>query len=156
MKEEGIFIKDENGLMLSELLNQRVEKVLPSDFPDQPFLGLDDIEAHTTKRIGAKDSGSMKSSAKRFYKGDVLYSRLRPYLNKVWAADRDGLCSAEFIVLPENKWVNAGFLKHRLNARDFVSFANSLNAGDRPRVDFDQISSFCLPPFSLAHQRRIV
>jgi type I restriction enzyme S subunit len=98
----------------------------------------------------------MKSSANRFCTGDVLYSRLRPYLNKVWHADRDGLCSSEFIVLPGNDSVDANFLRYRLNSRDFVSFANSLNAGDRPRVDFDQISSFCLPPFSLSSQQRIV
>jgi type I restriction enzyme S subunit len=39
---------------------------------------------------------------------------------------------------------------------DFVSFANSLNAGDRPRVDFEQISVFPLPPYSRSYQHRIV
>lgn len=106
--------------------------------------------------LDTKSSADMKSSAKRFYTGDVLYSRLRPYLNKVWCADREGICSSEFIVIPGNDYVDAKFLTLRLNAADFVVFANSLNAGDRPRVDFDQISSFFLPPFSLAHQRRIV
>jgi len=98
----------------------------------------------------------MKSAAKRFYPGDVLYSRLRPYLNKVWLADRTGLCSAEFIVLPSNHFLDGAFLKYRLSARDFVSFANSLNAGDRPRVDFEQISAFCLPLFPESYQKRIV
>jgi len=121
-----------------------------------PYIGLEHIEAHTTKLLGSVPATEMRSTANRFYSGDVLYSRLRPYLNKVWRADRDGLCSSEFIVLPGNDLVDAGFLRYRLNAADFVSFANGLNAGDRPRVDFDQISSFCLPPFSLAEQRRIV
>ena len=98
----------------------------------------------------------MKSAAKRFFQGDVLYSRLRPYLNKVWLADRTGLCSAEFIVLPSNDALDGAFLKYRLSARDFVSFANSLNAGDRPRVDFEQISVFPLPPYPHSYQRRIV
>jgi type I restriction enzyme S subunit len=98
----------------------------------------------------------MRSAAKRFYPGDVLYSRLRPYLNKVWLADRSGLCSSEFIVLPANEIVDGAFLKYRLNAMDFVSFANSLNAGDRPRVDFDQIGSFRLPAFPISYQKRIV
>ena len=106
--------------------------------------------------LGSVPAETMRSQANRFYAGDVLYSRLRPYLNKVWLADRDGLCSAEFIVLPGNEVTDSDFLRYRLNARDFVQFANSLNAGDRPRVDFDQISSFILPPFSLEQQRRIV
>jgi type I restriction enzyme S subunit len=141
---------------LAEWISPRTEKAIPSDYPEEPYLGLDDVEAHTTHLIGSKSSETMKSAAKRFYPGDVLYSRLRPYLNKVWLADRTGLCSAEFIVLPSNGSLDGGFLKYRLSARDFVSFANSLNAGDRPRVDFEQISVFSLPPYSRSYQRRIV
>jgi type I restriction enzyme S subunit len=150
MKEDG------RSIPLAEWVKPRTEKALPADFPDEPFLGLDDVEAHTTRLLGSKPSKSMKSAAKRFYPGDVLYSRLRPYLNKVWLADRSGLCSSEFIVFPPTGNLDGAFLKYRLNARDFVSFANSLNAGDRPRVDFDQISAFCLPPFSLGYQRKLV
>lgn len=146
----------DEGIPLGEAVIPRVEKAVPADFPDEPYLGLDDVEAHTTRLLGSKPSASMKSTAKRFYPGDVLYSRLRPYLNKVWLADRSGLCSSEFVVLPSNDHVDGTFLKYRLNATDFVSFANSLNAGDRPRVDFDQIGSFQLPPFSIRYQKRIV
>ena len=141
---------------IGEALAPRNEKVAPADYPELPYIGLDDIEAHSMRLLGSKPAASMKSSAKRFYPGDVLYSRLRPYLNKVWSSDRNGICSSEFIVIPGNHFVDARFLALRLNAMDFVSFANSLNAGDRPRVDFDQISTFCLPPFSLGCQRRIV
>ena len=141
---------------IGDVLIPRNEKVTPADYPELPYIGLDDVEAHSMRLLGSKSAASMKSSAKRFYPGDVLYSRLRPYLNKVWPSDRDGICSSEFIVMPGNHLVEPRFLAFRLNAMDFVSFANSLNAGDRPRVDFDQISSFCLPPFSLGFQRRIV
>ncbi len=143
-------------ISIDEVVAPRTEKVLPKDCPDMPFVGLDDIEAHTMRLIGTKSASELKSSAKRFYCGDVLYSRLRPCLNKVWCADRDGICSSEFIVLPGNEKIDPKFLTLRLNARDFVNYANSLNAGDRPRVDFKQISSFFLPPFSLSHQRQIV
>ncbi len=146
----------ETVIPLEEAVIPRTEKAMPPDFPNEPYLGLDDIEAHTTRLLGSKPSASMKSTAKRFYPGDVLYSRLRPYLNKVWLADRTGLCSSEFIVLPANEFIDGAFLKYRLNARDFVSFANSLNAGDRPRVDFDQIGPFQLPAFSIQYQKRIV
>jgi predicted GIY-YIG superfamily endonuclease/restriction endonuclease S subunit len=99
----------------------------------------------------------MRSTAQRFHTRDVIYARLRPYLNKVWRADREGLCSSEFIVLPENDRIDADFLRYRLNAQDFVSFATHLNTGDRPRVDFDQISAFqTWLPNSLDKQREIV
>ena len=143
------------AIPIREVLTPRNENVTPADYPELPYIGLDDIEAHSMRLLGSKPAASMKSSAKRF-PGDVLYSRLRPYLNKVWMSDRNGICSSEFIVMPGNHLVDPSFLALRLNAMDFVSFANSLNAGDRPRVDFDQISSFRLPPFSLGLQRRIV
>lgn len=148
--------KKEEVLTIGNVIEPRTDKASPLDHPGIPYIGLGDIEAHTSKLLGYKDRASMKSSAKVFKKGDLLYSRLRPYLNKVWLADRDGLCSAEFIILPPNEFIDGEFLKYRISVRDFVQFANSLNAGDRPRVDFKGISSFILHPFSLAQQRRIV
>jgi type I restriction enzyme S subunit len=142
---------------LAELVRPRREKAIPAEHPDLSYIGLEHVEAHTTKLLGSVPATEMKSTANRFRSGDVLYSRLRPYLNKVWHADRDGLCSSEFIVLPGNDLVDANFLRYRLNSHDFVSFANSLNAGDRPRVDFDQISTFqTWLPSTLTEQRRIV
>lgn len=135
---------------------ERNERADPQDYPDMPYIGLDDVEAHTMRLIGWKSAGDLKSSAKKFYKRDVLYSRLRPYLNKIWVADRDGLCSPEFIVLPKQQDIDPKFLAYRINARDFVAFANSLNSGDRPRVNFKQISPFGIPDFDIDEQRLIV
>lgn len=151
-KEEGLFCE----VTLGEVAEPRREKVTPSEFPELPYIGLEHVEAHSMRLLGCTRAGEMASTANRFYCGDVLYSRLRPYLNKVIEADRDGLCSSEFIVFPPSKFLTSSFLKYRLNAADFVAFASSLNAGDRPRVDFFQISSFkFLLPSSLL-QTRIV
>ena len=147
---------DEALWTIGGLMRPRREKAIPVEHPSLPYVGLEHIEAHTTRLLGTALSSEMRSMANRFYPGDLLYSRLRPYLNKVWLADREGLCSAEFIVIPGNEIINVAFLGRCLNAAGFVAFANSLNAGDRPRVDFDQISVFPLPQFSLSRQRRIV
>ena len=98
--------------------------------------------------LGVETAGSMKSAASVFRKGDVLYGRLRPYLNKVFQPDFGGLCSSEFVVMPETSAVCGQFLKYRLNSGDFVKFSSGLNTGDRPRVDFNQIKTFefLLPP----------
>lgn len=86
-------------------------------------------------------SAKLRAVANRFSKG---WTRIR----KVWCANFQGICSSEFIVLPGNDHIDPQFRTLRLNAIDFVTFANSLNTGDRPRVDFDQISSFFLLPSS--------
>ena len=77
-------------------------------------------------------------------------------MNKVALPNFDGLASGEFIVLPSTECVSGSFLKHRLSAADFVSFASHLNEGDRPRVSFEQIGQFMIlipPP---REQRRVV
>ena len=141
---------------LSDFVKPRGEKVPPANFPDLPFLGMDHVEAHTTKIIGSVPSRQMKSNASRFCENDVLYGRLRPYLNKVAQPTFDGLASGEFIVFEGNELIHPRFLLYRLHAQDFVGFATHLNEGDRPRVNFDQIGSFevLIPP--PPEQRRIV
>ena len=133
---------------LGDLIEPRRVKADPQAVPDATFVGMEHVEAHTTKLLGTTTAGAMKSSANVFKRGDVLYGRLRPYLNKVHQPDFDGLCSGEFVVMPGNDAISGAFLKHRLSAYDFVDFASHLNAGDRPRVDFGQLQSFAfaLPP----------
>ena len=141
---------------LSDFVTPRGEKAAPADFPELPFIGMDHVEPHTTRIVGSVPSGQMKSRASRFYEDDVLYGRLRPYLNKVAQPRFDGLASGEFIVFEGNELIDAGFLRYRLQARDFVNFASHLNEGDRPRVNFAQIGTFevLVPPRE--EQRRIV
>jgi restriction endonuclease S subunit/ABC-type cobalamin/Fe3+-siderophores transport system ATPase subunit len=81
---------------------------------------------------------------------------MRPYLNKVWVADFDGLCSGEFLVLANPEGLNSRFLAARLNAQDFVTFANERVSGERPRVNFEKLAAFpiLLPPS--AEQGRII
>lgn len=141
---------------LASLLRPRREKAKPAEHPTLSYVGLEHIEPQTARLLGTVPAATMRSSANYFRRGDVLYSRLRPYLNKVWRADRDGLCSSEFIVFPDNERLTGDFLRYRLTAPDFVSFANRLNTGDRPRVDFEQISSFSTWLPSIDEQRRIV
>ncbi len=133
---------------LGDVIEPRRVKADPQATPNAKFVGMEHVEAHTTKLLGTTTAGAMKSSANAFKRGDVLYGRLRPYLNKVHQPDFDGLCSGEFVVMPDNDAISGAFLKHRLSAYDFVDFASHLNAGDRPRVDFGQLQSFALalPP----------
>ena len=90
----------------------------------------------------------MRSSAEYFRPGDVLYGRLRPYLNKVFLADFTGLCSGEFIPFRKSDSIDSRYLLYFLNSWQFVSFASHLNEGDRPRVDFDQLAPYPFPHLS--------
>ena len=141
---------------LRDFVRPRREKALPSQVPHLPYVGMEHVEAHTMRLLGTSEAKTMKSSANRFYPGDVLYGRLRPYLNKVFRADFEGICSPEFIVLPETQGLHPDFIRYRLNSHDFVTFASRLNAGDRPRVDFDEISQFTVAIPDERGQARVV
>ena len=133
---------------LAEVVEPRIVKSDPQGSPEARYIGMDQVEAHRMRLLGTREAGSMKSTANMFRGGDVLYGRLRPYLNKVYQPDFDGMCSSEFIVMPETSAVRGNFLKYRMNSGDFVAFSSGLNTGDRPRVDFSQIGEFklSLPP----------
>jgi type I restriction enzyme S subunit len=141
---------------LGEVVRPNRPRVKPESMPDAPFIGMEHVEAHTMKLLGTVPASTMKSSAVHFKPGDVLYGRLRPYLNKVFRPTFEGLCSAEFIVFPENDRIDGRYLQYFLNSGTFVRFATHLNAGDRPRVDFDQIAPYQIPVPSLERQREIV
>lgn len=141
---------------LGELVSPSRSRALPSDTPDLPYVGMEHIEPQTMMLLGHGNAHDTRSSSVRFNKGDVLYGKLRPYLNKVWIAEFSGLCSAEFLVFPSTKGLNSHFLAYRLNASDFVQFANNQVSGERPRVGFEKLARFSvlLPPSE--EQNRIV
>jgi type I restriction enzyme S subunit len=141
---------------LGEIVKPSRERALPSEVPEMKYVGLEHIEAHTMKLLGHGQASQVRSSSLRFSRGDVLYGKMRPYLNKVWLATFGGICSAEFLVFPRCDGLNIPFLAFRLNAEDFVTYANGQVSGERPRVDFEKLSPFpiLLPP--AAEAERIV
>jgi type I restriction enzyme S subunit len=121
------------------------------------YLGLENVEARTTKVLGSGDGATIKGTVVKFQAGDTLYARLRPYLNKVCTPDFDGVASGEFIVFPAVDWLAPKFLTYFLNQPDVVAFANAHSTGThRPRIKWDDLSTYpvLLPP--LAEQHRIV
>ena len=141
---------------LATILEPRKTKDIPAKFPDLPYIGME----HVAKEIGTIEalgvSAEYRSNAPKVEKGDVLYGRLRPYLNKVVIAPFEAFASGEFIVLPENEAIGSKFLQYRLLSQDFVDFAGTLDTGDRPRVSWDQISKFQIDLPPLSEQQKIV
>lgn len=140
---------------LGEIACPGRSRVLPREHPELSYVGLEHIESNSMRLLGKGHAGDVRSTSILFEKGDVLYGKMRPYLNKVWVAEFAGLCSAEFLVFPHTEHLNSVFLALRLNADDFVKFANRQVSGDRPRIHFKRLSSFPihLPP--LNEQARI-
>ncbi|MEZ4406417.1 MAG: hypothetical protein R3A52_08080 [Polyangiales bacterium] len=81
-----------------EVVRPSTEKDEPSANDSRPYVGLEHIESNTNRLVGPRIASDAKSSMAVFRKGDVLYSKLRPYLNKVTIAPFDGVGSTEILV----------------------------------------------------------
>ncbi|OGR01362.1 MAG: hypothetical protein A2505_00580 [Deltaproteobacteria bacterium RIFOXYD12_FULL_55_16] len=126
---------------------------------DTWLLDLEDIEKDTSQLLyRAKYSDRQSKSTKStFQKGDVLYGKLRPYLDKVIVADSDGVCTTEIVPIVPSIAINSEFLRWLLKRPGFLAHVNSLVYGVKmPRLGTEDAvrSIHPLPP--LAEQRRIV
>lgn len=116
-------------------------------------LDLEDIEKETSKllckvRFSERQSLSTKSV---FKKGNVLYSKLRPYLDKVIVADEDGVCTTEILPLQLYKNINPYFLMLTLKLPHFLKYVNSVTKGMKmPRLGTNEgrMALIPLPPLS--------
>ena len=127
--------------------------------PECWVLDLEDIEANTgkiLKIVAAKDRKST-SGKYLFSKNMVLYSKLRPYLNKVVVATNDGCCTTEIIPISLFAKSSPHFLQLLLMSPMFVDTINAESYGVKmPRADTAQVKSFLLPIPPKNEQQRIV
>jgi type I restriction enzyme S subunit len=122
-----------------------------------PYVGLEDIESHTARFIGSTAPVEVKSSTFRFSTTHVLYGRLRPYLNKVWAPDFDGHCSTEIFPLRPKRELLRKFLLFWLLSDRTRERINATCTGARmPRAQMTEVLDFEIPVPPLAEQQRIV
>lgn len=145
------------GVLLPFGISQQVQ---PTQIPDNAWvLGLEDIESNGDLLLKRYNSPRVDSSKNSFKAGDVLYSKMRPYLNKVIIADEAGFCSTELLVLDVQKAISpllAQYLLSFLRSSYFVEYATLYSHGQKPRLDLraGRCAWFPLPP--LEEQRRIV
>ena len=119
------------------------------------LLNLDMVEAQTGKILEKNmvDKDEIGNSTTSFSPDNVLYSKLRPYLNKVVLPDTCGYCTTELLpLLPQRDILNREYLCYLLRSKSFVDYINIKVAGAKmPRVTMDDFRNFSipLPPLSL-------
>lgn len=125
---------------------------------DRWLLDLEDIEKGG-KLIAKKSVGesSAKGDKTIFYKGNILYSKLRPYLLKVLEADEDGICTPELIPFSMYGNINNSYVIKYLKSPYVDEVINSVTYGVKmPRVGTETMVNLCFPLPPLAEQQRIV
>ena len=133
------------------------ERFDPIKEENRRYVGLEHIEKDTGRITGSRESKTTVSLKSVFCKGDLLYGKLRPYLNKVVVADFDGVCSTDILVFQQNPFIASIFLKFCLLKSDFVEFANNTTTGvQHPRTSHKKLSDYPIPLPPLSEQYRII
>jgi len=138
---------------LSEVIEFRRELV--TDMPEGlQYVGLENISSNSGEFIETGEKQNI-SSAFRFHKGDVLFPKLRPYLNKVFLADFDGICSTEFHVL-KVKECSAEYLFSFLTRSVVLEQTSRLMTGNTlPRLQTEDIEALLIPLPTIEKQNKI-
>jgi|JI8StandDraft_1071087.scaffolds.fasta_scaffold21062_3 type I restriction enzyme S subunit len=140
---------------LKDIVALRKEKATEAS-AEYDYLELEDIESGTGRILGRRNTLAVESSVTVFKEGDVLFGKLRPYLEKYYVADVDGRCTGEILAFKPQR-IASRFLFYCIASPWFIERCNALAYGAKmPRVSWPtQLSQFAVPLPPLAEQHRI-
>ncbi len=127
-------------------------------YEDYPHIGIDSIEKETGKLIGYRTiaEDSVISGKYLFTPAHIIYSKIRPNLNKVAMPEFDGLCSADaYPILVKQGVCNREFFGYTLRSKYFLDYILSYSGRTNlPKVNKSQVEGFTLPlpPMELQEQ----
>jgi hypothetical protein len=141
---------------ITDICDEINESIIPmQDIPDQTisYTGLANIDSNSETYIQVHTpTNSLKSAVKKYQKGDIIFSKMRPNLKKsvVINHENDGYCSSECIVLrPKNNHINGRLLSAILRS-DFVygQIVHLITGIGRPRISAKDFKGIMIPLMS--------
>jgi type I restriction enzyme S subunit len=138
----------ETTMQLSDLCDFVGVQVDPASRADDVYVGLEHVASGRFTRIGEGKASDVQSAKFAFQPGDVLYGKLRPYLDKAVLANDAGICTTELLVLRPKEGIDPRFLVGVVHAPTFVDHAVAGTTGvQHPRTSWNHIADFELPTF---------
>jgi len=142
-------------LELKEFIDISAKKFNPKTSQEgKKCIELEHLSQKTGQLLGYINSKEQQSAKNVFNKGQILYGKLRPYLQKYWKAEFDGVCSTEIWVLSGKKMINE-YLFYLVQTNKFNQIANVSSGSKMPRADWKYMAEipFNIPP--LKEQQKI-
>lgn len=149
-----------NEMALLDIVTIKSGQVDPRSpaYRNLPLIAPDHLASHTG-RLLKKESAATQGAISGKYlvkPGDVIYSKIRPYLQKAYKCDFDALCSADMYPLTPRPGVDASFVLHSILSHDFTKFATSVSARSGiPKINRAELSEYLLAVPPLHEQRAI-
>lgn len=156
--EHGVRLENWKRTRFDVVAEIKSNLVDPADYQNFPHIAPDNIEKKTGVLLEyhtiAEDG--VTSGKHRFYPGQILYSKIRPYLSKLVVVDFDGLCSADMYPIEAKK--DARCLWYYMMSEEFLEQASS--AGSRsvlPKINQKELSALMVSlPTDIEEQKEIV
>ena len=149
-----------NIIQLSKYFKIANGQVDPKKEPykKMPLIAPNHVESNTGIVLEKVTAGAQQAISGKylFDAGDVVYSKIRPYLNKAFIADEPGLCSADMYPFKPLSDLNNRFLLAVLLNSRFLNFARSVSYRTGiPKINRDELDDYLHPLPPLPEQRAI-
>lgn len=133
----------------------------PLDKGLEKFVGLENLSSETFEIQGHGLIKNGTSFTKRFFAGNVLFSKRRSYLKKVAVADFDGICSGDILVFEVKKEkydiLLPKYLPYIVRSNDFIHFATYTSAGSlSPRTKWKEMADYEFGLPTIEEQEKII
>jgi len=140
---------------LNDICELRKETCSPHECNSEIYVGLEHIDSGRFFLSRHGSPTQVRSAKSRFYPGDVLYGKLRPYLDKAVVTEAEGICSTDILVL-EPIEVPSWFLCGVLHSDAFIEHAKQTTHGvNHPRTSWSGIKVFETLSLGLLERRKI-
>jgi len=155
--EIGMIPEEWETVNLNSVCSLRKETIDPKNSESLHYIGLEHIVPGDLKIRKYGNSSSVKSTKHVFYKGDILYGKLRPYLNKVAIPEMEGICSTDIMVFKVNaNIINIDYLAYYLHSKPFLEYATITMTGvNHPRTSWTKLKNYPIPFPAQNIQRKI-
>jgi len=141
---------------LGEVATLSTRGVDPANAGAKRYIGLEHIEPGNIRLKHWGKADDVRSLKTAFQQGDVLYGKLRPYLDKAVLAEWDGICSTDILVIRTQSSLLPEFLAYLVHTSQFIDYAISTTTGvNHPRTSWKALQKFSIPLPPLAEQREI-
>jgi len=156
MTELGPLPEEWRVLRLGEVVNLRKGTVHPSEAPNARYVALENLVPGEIRIQRFGHAGATRSAKAVFKEGDVLYGKLRPYLDKAAIAEWSGVCSTDILVLQPSEKTISIFLAYLMHTSFILNHAIATTTGvNHPRTSWKALSQAFIPLPPLPEQRAI-
>lgn len=154
---ESEFPKEWSVMAFTDVCQIASNLVNPADYQGYAHIAPDNIEKESGKLLSYNNIAEDRVTSPKhlFHSGQIIYSKIRPYLSKAILVDFDGLCSAD--MYPLTSLINPYYLLHYILSPQFVKLAST--AGERsvlPKINQKELSIIPVPVPSVEEQAEIV